>query len=429
MAAGLYAGPSFQNSSSIQLNPHILGGVVTGSGGQFRSLAISASTTTGGGPTTAFEGQGYRSAMADLAGGAVDGFKGVATSMFLSSSFADFSGSIVQALNYVKHCADQGSGDMVGPGSSVANNIPKFTNTDGLTLEDSGITLGDVTNAQASIGLAADGDALTFNDGSIHISGNLQMMGDGIRFVAEDAQSTIGTNTSTDFISLRNADDGFLFVSGTVVGTRAAVSISGTSQLHGAALLLGPQTANSHGTIGVVGDTDIINLAADRITLSASVHQTALTSSGNAHLNALEVPTTAKVEGNVTIGKASSTTTLLPAASNAIVTIGSEALHFPAIYSSQFFSNAASHGAPAIVLGGVVGGIDDDAARLSCGGDLVISSSMGASQATASLSTASFGGVVFPGTDVDGKVRSFKLIIRGGMLQATPVANTFEPGI
>ena len=469
MAQGLFSGPSSQNSSSIQLNPHILGGVMTGSGGNFFSLAISGTTKAGGGPSDAFLGQGYRADTADLANGSPSAFTGSATAIFLSSSFAGFSSSIVQAINYVKHVADQGSGDISGPGSSVTDNaIVRWDTSAGTDtlIQNSTLILAD--GASPTLGVAADTDLLSFADSKVVLSGAIGIQGETHIKVGE----TIGCDDDPDQLTFT---DGKIDVSGVLAVDGGAISgtsfftfgghLSGTGGISGSQLVIsrgktiGPDNdtdlitlhdgaielkGHLSGTGGLSGsglvisrgksigpdnDTDLITLTDGVMTVAGNVVATNITGTTNVHAEVLAVSTVSSFDGNITIGANGATTTILPAHANAIVQLGSAALPIPQGTFNLLNTTAPSVGAAAITLGGAIGGVDGSATKLSCGGDLVISSSLNASQFSVSLSTSSFGGIVFPGTDVDGKVRSFKLIIRGGMLQATPVANEFEPGV
>jgi len=101
-------------SGSFQANMAIVGGIVTGSSGEFLALPIS-STVLGG-------------------------LSGLETNewsrFYLSDSFGAASASVVQALNFLKTTADAGGGDVTGPASSNNNAIVRFDGTGGKTVQN-----------------------------------------------------------------------------------------------------------------------------------------------------------------------------------------------------------------------------------------------------------------------------------------------------
>ena len=106
------------SSGSFQANMAILGGIVTGSKGEFLALPIS-STVLGG-------------------------LSGLDTNewsrFYLSDSFGAASASVIQALNYLSASMDATSGDVTGPGSSTDNAIVRFDGTTGKLIQDTSVT-------------------------------------------------------------------------------------------------------------------------------------------------------------------------------------------------------------------------------------------------------------------------------------------------
>ena len=117
-------------SGSFQANMSIVGGIVTGSKGEFLALPIS-STVLGG----------------------LSGLDSNEWSQFyLSDSFGAASASVVQALNFLKTTADAGGGDVSGPASSNDNAIVRFDGTGGKTVQNtSQILISDAGAISSSV--------------------------------------------------------------------------------------------------------------------------------------------------------------------------------------------------------------------------------------------------------------------------------------
>ena len=135
-----------QAGGLAQMNVAMIGGIMTGSHGQFSSLPVAGASDALGMPASAVGTNG---------------------TLVLSSSFAGFSGSIIQALNHLKalQAADAG-GDVSGPASSTDNAVARFDSTGGKTLLNSGVIIGDSNGVSGVASLAID-DAGTIGPASV----------------------------------------------------------------------------------------------------------------------------------------------------------------------------------------------------------------------------------------------------------------------
>ena len=126
MAVGLLSGSTMEGSQHLS-TLRMLGGIITGSAKDYKALPVAGQPNTPGN-TAAVAG----------------------STAVLSSSFAGVSGSVIQALNFLKSVADSGAGDVTGPGSSTDNAIARFDGAGGKTLQNSGITIDDSNNLDAA---------------------------------------------------------------------------------------------------------------------------------------------------------------------------------------------------------------------------------------------------------------------------------------
>ena len=135
-----------QAGGLAQMNVAMIGGIMTGSNNQFSSLPVAGASDALGMPANAVGTNG---------------------TLVLSSSFAGFSGSIIQALNHLKalQAADAG-GDVSGPASSTDNAIAKFDSTGGKTLLNTGVILSDADGLSAISAISID-DAGTIGPASV----------------------------------------------------------------------------------------------------------------------------------------------------------------------------------------------------------------------------------------------------------------------
>ena len=135
-----------QAGGLTQMNVAMIGGIMTGSNNQFSSLPVAGASDALGMPGNAVGTNG---------------------TLVLSSSFAGFSGSIIQALNHLKalQAADAG-GDVSGPASSTDNAVARFDSTGGKTLLNSGVIISD-TNGVSGVATLAIADAGTIGPATV----------------------------------------------------------------------------------------------------------------------------------------------------------------------------------------------------------------------------------------------------------------------
>ena len=150
-------------SGSFIANAEMLGGIVTGSGQEFLALPVS--------------------------GTVLGGLSGLTTNewsrFYLSDSFGNASGSVIQALNYLSAAlGGAGSGDVTGPGSATDNAIARFDgstgkiiqNTTGLVASDAGVLSSSVGATLGNLILNDDARSLTLS-GTISSSAGATFLG------------------------------------------------------------------------------------------------------------------------------------------------------------------------------------------------------------------------------------------------------------
>ncbi len=115
-------------SQSYKADMRMIGGIVTGSSGEFLALPISSTVLQGLSGLTTNEWSRF----------------------YLSDSFGAASASVIQALNYLSASMDATSGDVSGPASSTDNAVVRFDGTGGKTIQNS--TLVTFTDAGAFTG-------------------------------------------------------------------------------------------------------------------------------------------------------------------------------------------------------------------------------------------------------------------------------------
>jgi len=194
-------------TGSFILNGSVLGGLVTGSSGEFLALPIS-STQLGGFGSDMDTNEWSR--------------------FYLSDSFGDASGSVIMALNYLSASLQASSGDVTGPGSSTDNAVVRFDGTGGKTIQNS--TLVTFTDAGAFTG-GTGGDSYTF-------SANGQISGTNKVVAGSDVEAPLGNVSGA--VSLASAK---LTINGVDVATQAGAliaptTVSGASSLAGAKLTI-----------------------------------------------------------------------------------------------------------------------------------------------------------------------------------------------
>ena len=121
-------------SQSFKADMRMIGGIVTGSSGEYLALPISSTVLQGLSGLTTNEWSRF----------------------YLSDSFGAASASVIQALNYLSASMDATSGDVTGPASSTDNAVVRFNGATGKSIQNS--TLVKFTDAGAFTG-GANGDS------------------------------------------------------------------------------------------------------------------------------------------------------------------------------------------------------------------------------------------------------------------------------
>ena len=201
-------------SQSFKADMRMIGGIITGSSGEYLALPVS-STVLGG-------------------------MKGLTTNEwslnYLSDSFGAASGSVIQALNYLSASMDATSGDVTGPGSSTDNAVVRFNGTSGKTIQNS--TLVTFTDAGAFVGGA--GASYTF-------SANGQISGTNKVVAGTNVEAPLGTVSGA--LSLASAK---LTINGTDVATQAGALVAPTT-VSGAGAVSGQNLVTEEATITAAG--------------------------------------------------------------------------------------------------------------------------------------------------------------------------------
>ena len=203
-------------TGSFIVNASVVGGIITGSSGEFIALPMSSSELMS--PNLA--------AMNDREW----------SRFYLSDSFGDASGSVIQALNYLSASLQASSGDVTGPGSSTDNAIVRFDGTTGKVIQNTSVTT--ITDAG---NIATEGSV----SGASTLAGISLAMGDNADEFTVSRLGRVQGGTGGNLYDLRA--DGF---------------ISGASSVHGNNLLV--QSASvaleiSGGTLAIGGDEFTVN--------------------------------------------------------------------------------------------------------------------------------------------------------------------------
>jgi|9_EtaG_2_1085328.scaffolds.fasta_scaffold06283_2 hypothetical protein len=203
-------------TGSFIVNASVLGGIVTGSSGEFIALPMSSSELMSPNLAAMDHNEWSR--------------------FYLSDSFGAASGSVIQALNYLSASLNASSGDVTGPGSSTDNAIVRFDGTTGKIIQNTSVTT--ITDA---------GNIVT--EGSV--SGASTLAGISL---------AMGNNENEFTVSRLGRVQGG--TGGNLYDLRADGFISGASSVHGNNLLV--QSASvaleiSGGTLAIGGDEFTVN--------------------------------------------------------------------------------------------------------------------------------------------------------------------------
>lgn len=219
-------------------NVGMVGGILTGTtSGEFISLPVAG----GGGPIGA-------DAAVSTAGSKV----------YLSASFNTFSGSIIQALNFLK-----GQITTAGDVTFLEVNQALQEATGSVRLGRVGGSDGIIGGDEFSIGTTDDTDLLNFDAGMLDVSGALSASG----LFQANAIQIVGNISSNGTI----AGGALQSMAGLSVGT--TITGSGIATVQGVIVDL-------NGIIAVAGDTDLMNLAVGAVTVSGNVNTTAKLKAG-----------------------------------------------------------------------------------------------------------------------------------------------------
>ena len=214
-------------SGSFQANMAIVGGIVTGSSGEFLALPIS-STVLGG-------------------------LSGLNTNewsrFYLSDSFGAASASVIQALNYLSASMDATSGDVTGPASSNDHAVVRFNGDTGKLIQNtSQVLIGD--NGAISSSVTAH-----FVDG---ITGKLVAVSSSVSGAGNVAGQSLNLGAANNFkvgiLGALSSSTTAHFVDG-ITGKLVAVSssvVAGTT-VSGAGAVSGQNLVTEEATITAAG--------------------------------------------------------------------------------------------------------------------------------------------------------------------------------
>jgi hypothetical protein len=237
LAFGLIA-----NTGSAVVNGEMLGGFVTGTFGEYLSMPISGTVLGGLSNLTANEW----------------------SRSYLSASFINTSGSVIQALNFLKSEIAGAGGDVSGPGSSTDNAIVRFNGTDGSTIANSAILISDT------------GDISSSSDAHF---GQVTIGGVGITSLAlSGAMSGAALITGMSITSIASISAG--------TSLAAATTVSGAGNIAGSSLTL---ENSSMTTAGLVSGSGVATFGA----LQTSAGEFTVSSTGDVDINGGAIDATA----------------------------------------------------------------------------------------------------------------------------------------
>ena len=379
-------------SQSYKADMRMIGGIVTGSSGEFLALPISSTVLQGLSGLTTNEWSRF----------------------YLSDSFGAASASVIQALNYLSASMDATSGDVSGPASSTDNAVVRFNGATGKSIQNS--TLVTFTDAGAFTGgaggasytLAANGQisgtnavvagttvsgagdvsgkSLTTEESTISVAGVVSGAGAGTfgTLTTEEASISIaGVVSGAGALQGQSVSVANAVVITTAGAVEAATSVVATTTLSGAGAASAASLTTEEGSISVAGvvsgaGTATFGGVSSRTALATTIVSGASLGIGSADDNGLTVTVAGLVAGGA--GLDSYGITAAGLFSGSAVTAGTD------ISASGLVSaNALTTEEAAISVAGVISG----AGTITAGG---ISVGNGAGQITAG------GGGVFGGT-------------------------------
>jgi hypothetical protein len=273
------SGSYFSGSDGRPLisNIQMIGGLYTDGDGSFLSLPITGAANSA--PIKRADDGGGGDLMA------------TGHQSFLSASFVNASGSVIQALNFLKSRIDaDAGGDVSGPATNTNHAIARFNGANSKAIEGTGIIIDDSDNITAvaslsldnggAIGIAADSDLMTLTNGVLTVAGEVSMTtldigGTNVTATATELNyndlTTLGTAETSKVVTVSAADkitlgaveiEGSDFdinggaIDGTVIGASSAAA--GTF-----AALVGTSLNVSDGNITNVADIALDSISAD----------------------------------------------------------------------------------------------------------------------------------------------------------------------
>ena len=368
------------------------------------------------------------------------------TKAILSASFLSHSGSVIQALNFLKASSDAGSGDVVGPASSTDNAVARFDLTTGKLLQDSTLLVSD--GASPTIGIAADADLLTIASGVLTVAGEVTAAtyeSAGSAFAVDAAGAvtavgiaaggaisaatnidasgdlTVGTITNTEFTVDANGNtdiDGTLNVEGVPTFQAAAVfssgittanAIAGATTISGSGALSANAITNAEFTVDAAGNTDIdgtLNVEGVPTFQAAAVFSSGITTA-----NAIAGATTIVASGLAEVG-------LLDVASNAFIVDGVGNITSNALAS---FSGPVSSSIGIVSQRMIMTGSGGNCAFKASGSIMAggLPMQIGNTAKGAGINDIPY--IQMMGVDAGGLLQEYKFQVSGGILQVNEV--------
>ena len=308
------------------------------------------------------------------------------TKAILSASFLSHSGSVIQALNFLKASSDAGSGDVVGPASSTDNAVARFDLTTGKLLQDSTLLVSD--GASPTIGIAADADLLTIASGVLTVAGEVTAA------TYESAGSAFAVDAAGAV---------------TAVGIAAGGAITGATTISGSGALSANAITNAEFTVDAAGNTDIdgtLNVEGVPTFQAAAVFSSGITTA-----NAIAGATTIVASGLAEVG-------LLDVASNAFIVDGVGNITSNALAS---FSGPVSSSIGIVSQRMIMTGSGGNCAFKASGSIMAggLPMQIGNTAKGAGINDIPY--IQMMGVDAGGLLQEYKFQVSGGILQVNEV--------
>ena len=337
-------------SQSFKADMRMIGGIVTGSSGEFLALPISSTVLQGLSGLTTNEWSRF----------------------YLSDSFGAASASVIQALNYLSASMDATSGDVSGPASSTDNAVVRFNGATGKSIQNS--TLVTFTDAGAFTGGAGGASYTLAANGQISGT-NAVVAGTTVSGAGDVSGKSLTTEESTISVAgvVSGAGAGQF---GTLATEEATISVAGVVSGAGTATFGGVSSRTALATTIVSGASLGIGSANDNgltVTVAGLV-------AGGAGLDSYGITAAGLFSGSaVTAGTDISASGLVSA--NALTT-EEAAISVAGVIS----------GAGTITAGGI--SVGNGAGQITAGGGGVFGGTLQAAALTAGGITAAIDGFI-----------------------------------